>query len=78
MRANVMNSNKKSKKNFKSFVMSEIMCIFAASISRNRKQKRIITGRCQAFGRKKRSLALRIGEKVISFVPAKQEIHNNE
>ena len=30
MRANVMNSNKKSKKNFKSFVMSEIMCIFAA------------------------------------------------
>ena len=30
MRAKVMNSNKKSKKNIKSFLISEIMCIFAA------------------------------------------------
>ena len=30
------------------------------------------------WSQKKRSLALRIWEKVISFVPAKQEIHNNE
>ena len=34
------------------------MIHFAASISRNRKQKRIITGRCQAFGRKKKIVSL--------------------